>query len=166
MKKCFKCGLFMPIGDFYRHKAMSDGHLNKCKRCTKIDVKKNRDKNIDYYQAFDRMRANTTSRKEKRKEYAGTEVGKIKLRAGSKAWDQRNPHKKAAYSTVSNAIRDGKLKKEPCSKCGCEKAQAHHDDYSKPLDVKWLCVKCHASHHKQERKLPVLSREELRRGKI
>lgn len=164
MKRCFKCGFLLPIDNFYRHKAMSDGHLNKCKECTKIDVKKNRDENIDYYQSFDRMRDNNPSRKEKRKEYAGTERGKIKLRDGSKAWVQRNPHKKAAYNSVSNAVRDGKLKKEPCSECGSEKSQAHHEDYSKPLDVKWLCIKCHADHHKSERNLPVLSEEELRSG--
>jgi len=37
-KKCFKCNIVKPLGDYYKHKKMADGHLNKCKDCTKRDV--------------------------------------------------------------------------------------------------------------------------------
>jgi len=43
MKKCFKCGIEQPLKEFYAHKQMADGHVNKCKNCNKLDVKK------DYY---------------------------------------------------------------------------------------------------------------------
>jgi hypothetical protein len=56
----------------------------------------------------------------------------------------RNKHKKAAKEMVRRAVLSGKLAKEPCEKCG-KKAQAHHENYSKPLDVRWLC----SFHHKQ-----------------
>ena len=49
---------------------------------------------------------------------------------------------------VSNAIIAGNLVKQPCEICGAEPAQAHHDDYNKPLDVRWLCKKHHTEWHK------------------
>lgn len=51
-----------------------------------------------------------------------------------------------AYANVY--IRRGILKKQPCIICG-EKAQMHHDDYSKPLEVIWFCRKHHLEHHKK-----------------
>ena len=61
---------------------------------------------------------------------------------------ERNPIKHAAHNAVSNAVRDGKLLRQPCEVCGSQSAQAHHDDYSKPLDVRWLCTTHHAEWHK------------------
>ena len=46
-KKCFKCGVEKNINDFYRHPQMGDGHLNKCKECTKKDVKNKYEENIE-----------------------------------------------------------------------------------------------------------------------
>jgi hypothetical protein len=46
MKKCFKCGIEKELFEFYAHPQMGDGHLNKCKECTKNDVHKDYQKNI------------------------------------------------------------------------------------------------------------------------
>ena len=48
---------------------------------------------------------------------------------------------------VGQAVRDGRLIPQPCEKCGASPTHAHHDDYSKPLDVRWLCPVHHAEHH-------------------
>lgn len=66
-------------------------------------------------------------------------------------WDKRNPIKRKAHKTVENALLSGRLSRKPCETCGRQKVQAHHDDYNKPLDVRWLCSSCHHQHHHQIR---------------
>lgn len=52
-----------------------------------------------------------------------------------------------ARSYANVYLRRGKLKKKPCERCGDPKVQMHHEDYSQPLQVKWLCRKCHLQLH-------------------
>jgi hypothetical protein len=52
-----------------------------------------------------------------------------------------------ARRKVSTAIASGKLIAKPCERCGADKSQAHHDDYQKPLEVRWLCAIHHAEFH-------------------
>jgi ribosomal protein S27AE len=59
----------------------------------------------------------------------------------------KNPAAYRAQNAVNNAVRDGKLKKEPCAICAASKVHAHHKDYSKPLEVVWLCARCHHRLH-------------------
>ena len=61
----------------------------------------------------------------------------------------KNPHlAKKAYKMISRAIKQGKLKRQPCEICGSTKSVcAHHDDYAKPFDVRWLCQKHHIQYH-------------------
>lgn len=50
------------------------------------------------------------------------------------------------------AIRTGKLVKQPCEVCSEPNVEAHHDDYAKPYDVRWLCKACHADYHAAEKR--------------
>lgn len=65
-----------------------------------------------------------------------------------KEYNEKYPEKIRARYILNNAIRKGQLERKSCEVCGNEKAEAHHDDYTKPLEVKWLCSKCHAEYHK------------------
>jgi len=56
-KICFKCELSKPISDYYFHKGMADGHLNKCKDCTKNDVKERYNKLADNIEYVEKERA-------------------------------------------------------------------------------------------------------------
>ena len=61
------------------------------------------------------------------------------------AYRRTNPEKYRAHKIVANAIEYGTLMKPRlCEQCGQEKdLDAHHEDYEKPLEVEWLCRKCH-----------------------
>jgi len=57
-----------------------------------------------------------------------------------------NHFKSTATRAVANAVRTGALIPQPCTECGA-KAEAHHEDYTKPLDVRWLCPHHHRLRH-------------------
>lgn len=149
MKTCFKCGAEKPLLDFYKHEKMKDGYLNKCKDCTRSDVNLNRLKNIDHYKEYEKNRAALPRRVEARANYAKTEAGKAARKRAKSAYIERNPIKRGVHVLTGNAIRDGLLIKKPCEICGNEKVHAHHDDYAKPLNVRWLCPAHHAEWHKE-----------------
>jgi hypothetical protein len=72
---------------------------------------------------------------------------KRKARPGAESWSQRNRAKSSAYNAVYRAIRAGRLIRQPCELCGDSGAEAHHEDYARPLDVTWLCHVCHSKLH-------------------
>lgn len=132
----------MPVEEFYAHPQMADGRLNRCKSCVKARVRKHRANNLEKIQEYDRIRGRSEERIAYQKEMYHKHKGRRPNYA--KSWQARNPEKRKAHGIVNNAIRDGKLLKGVCEVCGSEKVDAHHDDYSKPLEVRWLCRKHHA----------------------
>lgn len=59
--------------------------------------------------------------------------------------------KRTAREWVRRMVKRGALDRRPCGACGAPEAEAHHEDYSRPLSVVWLCAAHHASLHRSER---------------
>lgn len=55
--------------------------------------------------------------------------------------------RRLAYKPVRDAVDRGELLPQPCEICKKEPSHAHHDDYSKPLNVRWLCPLHHSQYH-------------------
>ena len=79
------------------------------------------------------------------KKYSRTRQGKAANSRAGKRWRTKNKEKTSAHSKVFNAIRCGELvRSNVCERCdSVGVTEATHTDYSKPLDVEWLCYSCH-----------------------
>lgn len=152
MKKCFRCEETKPLSDFYKHPAMGDGYLGKCKDCTKKEAEARR-----HLKMKDPEWANAEAERHRKKQAKYRKDGRATILTGEKkrAVNQRHaqkyPEKAKARMILGNSLRDGKVFKRPCEVCGSTDSEAHHDDYSKPLDVIWLCPKHHSERHVQMR---------------
>lgn len=78
-----------------------------------------------------------------------------------------------AQDLCERAIAKGILVPEPCECCGDfgkmvdgrNKIHAHHDNYNKPLEVRWLCQNCHHKWHKNNLAIRVYSGGDKNGGK-
>ena len=142
---CNICGTNSDVSDFYR------GVTSRCKECHKVKVRENRANRIDYYRAYDVGRFQTDPKvKDRHRRYQLTSAGKASAQASRKRWMEVNAEKRAAHIILGNRLRDGKITKPNCCEtCGATdcRIHGHHHDYSLPLDVKWLCPKCHKREH-------------------
>lgn len=121
VKSCGRCGRVLALSEFNKDRYTKSGLRSQCRDC---------------------MTAERSDRSEYYKEW--------RQRPSVRAW-YRNYRRDGSVSEkikrdARNAARV--LVRLPCEICGNEVAQAHHDDYSKPLDVRWLCTTHHAEWHK------------------
>lgn len=153
MKVCKKCGLEKDLSEFYKKPRMADGHLNHCITCVKAYEKERRVKAADHLKAYEQARKNLPHRVQARKQYAKTDVGKVAHKKAMDTYNKKFPMKYASRNIVSHALKTGKLvKSEHCSECGSnEKIEGHHDNYLEPLNVRWLCEKCHKKWHRHNK---------------
>lgn len=86
--------------------------------------------------------------------YANAQGRKHRERA--RGYELRKYHEDAAYRArklarmrLNGAVRRGEVLRRPCAVCGAVQSEAHHDDYARALDVRWLCKAHHEQHHMQ-----------------
>ena len=139
MKTCRKCGESLPLGRFYAHPRMKDGHLNFCKECVKQRMREQR-AGSDHVLMLQRKRGSVWDR-EKLKKYQSRVA--------------RNAH-----AMVRDHIRRGKIvRPDSCEECGSSDygIEAAHADYTRPLDVRWLCRRCHRTWDQRDPKMARLN---------
>lgn len=118
-KPCKRCGVSKPLKSYYKHDGAVDGHRGECKECCR-----------DKYRGYRRSIKGQETYRRARVRHA------------------MNPKIHASRGKVARAISNGILKQKPCEHCN-EKlnTEGHHVDYSKPLEVIWLCSSCHSKEH-------------------
>jgi len=128
-KICIVCGVKKGIDMFYRSVP------SKCKECHCL-------------QARIRQRSPYSLLKSRQRYLVRKKLGKHIT--STITMIKKYPERYAARYKLRNAVRLGKISKEPCVLCGNPISQGHHSDYSKPLVVTWLCRQCHSLIHRKE----------------
>jgi len=82
---------------------------------------------------------------------AWAEANPERMNASRQKWIEANPEKHAAHWKANQALSIGRIERRTeCERCGStERVQKHHADYSRPLDVEWLCTRCHGLEHRR-----------------
>jgi hypothetical protein len=146
-KTCNKCGLTKQLSDFPTDRSKPGGTSSQCRDCRKAYFKQfNADnKERRYGQTKEWSQNNRDKRNASSRAYYASHKHEHLVRV--RRYRGSNTLASKAHGKVTYAIRTGVLIPQPCEICGCQDVQAHHEDYSKPLDVKWLCVKHHKLVH-------------------
>ncbi len=143
MKACNSCKRMLPLTEYSRDSRLSDGHRNDCKECLKIirNTPKNKQREREWQRKQVAKYAATRRKYRVLNRDTDREYSRKSSRANRK---QRNTH-----ARIYCAIRRGQLiKPKYCQGCGAAGIiQGHHEDYNKPLDVIWLCPRCHKDKH-------------------
>lgn len=144
-KRCFKCEKIKPLSGFPRNKCMRDGYSNKCKECAGKDTRQWKARFPEKVREHNRR--HRVKWPEKCREHHRRWIAKFPEKAAEyqRRYRAKSPEKYRARTLLRSAVRAGKIKRQPCYHCGSLKTEAHHHDYSKPLDVRWVCFKCHRS---------------------
>jgi hypothetical protein len=133
-KPCTICGDVKPLSAYRRKAGGKLGRMGQCKACS--------NKRLDGWRTRTRDRRLAYNR-----EYYATEHG----RQVTRRWQERNPVKRRVAYLFKQALERGQLvRPSACEWCGEKrKTEGHHPDYAKPLEVEWLCRKCHKAWHRQ-----------------
>lgn len=143
MKSCTKCKISKTGKDFSKDRTRPDGLQYTCKKCKsdhaistrKLFPLKTRDYGKNYYAKWNKLNPEKVSRYQKK--------------FGKQRW-VKEPEKMFARQQLQQAIRNKTLyRRNSCEICLNGPTHGHHEDYRKPLDVIWLCARCHSKLHLQ-----------------
>lgn len=151
MKRCRKCGKRKPITEFYKNKPMPDGRLNHCRDCFK-------QRSHQYWREVSSDPVRLERVRERGRGLSKQRLSTPATRLIKSRWAKRNKFKRRAHHTVLRAVRSGRLiRPSKCDNCGHHRQHigAHHEDYTKPLKVIWLCPACHGKTYRKPFGSPV-----------
>lgn len=146
MKTCAKCKKTKPRVDFYKdYSGNRDGLDSYCKVCHNASCKASRAR------SGDRARVSSTEAS-RRWRLRNPETNRERARIQARKY--RGSHKVKARRKLYWEIQTGRMiRPEACERCHEKKRiTGHHDDYSKPLEVTWLCYQCHADVDRETRR--------------
>jgi hypothetical protein len=151
-KRCNRCGEVKSLSEFHRQSNAKDGRQPKCKGCAlalaSAYYQANRDRVSQYHKK--RYRADREAKKHQAKEWRL--ANPQRAAESSERSRERHPEKVKAREALNHAVAAGTVvKPDRCEDCGepteSRRLHGHHEDYSKPLDVEWLCSACHGTRH-------------------
>lgn len=154
MKTCSKCQIPFPSAAFSKDASRADGLQNKCKACRRNRYIAHRREEILYAAAYIAKHADRIYPLKRAYNKANRKPVTPEMRQQYTMRHQsRHPEKVQARRLLRNAVKSGRIAKPgACSEClqAYPKAQihGHHEDYSKPYDVTWLCATCHGRQHR------------------
>jgi ribosomal protein S27AE len=148
-KRCSKCGEIKELAEFSRDSSGIDYRRGRCKVCVSVEDRLYRKKNADRLRVRTRLYHEKNTEEVLAKDRLYRKKNAEKILASDRLYRLRYPERCAAKSAVQRAIRSGDLTRpQTCEVCGrSQKLQAHHEDYSRPLEVHWICSRCHMRHH-------------------
>ena len=151
MKTCSKCGTKKQLELFHKNVRAKDGRASACRECCCSSSRNSYHKHSHKYADKSEYKHNWYLANKDRIQQKAREKHKENPQAASirtRRSRAKYPEKVLARNAVAIALHSGKLERQPCERCGVTEVEAHHPDYSKPLEVVWLCTKHHSELHR------------------
>jgi hypothetical protein len=155
-KQCSGCGIVRPVADYYERAERPGVLRSQCKACMRAYVDRNRERVRSWHR--DWARAHPEKARQRYEAHAE------QVKAAAVAWQRQSraarPEAWRARATASSAVRralqrGALVRPTTCEECRAADVaiEAAHHDYALPLDVRWLCRRCHRRWDKADPKL-------------
>jgi hypothetical protein len=134
-KWCPACERELPHDAFSKDRSTKSGLRAYCRECSSEKARERYYANPKPVDELERRRARAR---------AWNHANRKRKMLNRDIYRARWPERESARNAVRYALRMGRMERQPCEVCGDPKSQAHHDDYAKKLEVRWLCQTHHA----------------------